>query len=73
MINISTSAKEYRMLWIKCKCNVCQQQRSQYMMNNRFVCLRCDDLLFDIEIECEEELKPTTKETEIKNELSRTK
>lgn len=43
------------------------------MMNNRFVCLRCDDLLFDIEIECEEELKPTTKETEIKNELSRTK
>lgn len=28
-------------------------------MNNKRVCLRCDDLLFDIEIECDEiETKP---------------
>jgi len=29
-------------------------------MNNKRVCMRCDELLFDIEIECEEEVKVST-------------
>lgn len=29
-------------------------------MNNKLVCLDCDELLFDMEIECEEEHKSHT-------------
>ncbi len=36
------------------ECNVCGASRSPYVMNNRTVCLRCDEIMFDIEIECEE-------------------
>jgi len=40
--------------------------KSKYIMNNKPVCMHCDELLFDLEIECDEmELKtkeqPTTK------------
>lgn len=35
-------------------CNVCRKQKSQSLMNNRLVCFRCDELLFDIEIESDE-------------------
>ncbi len=36
-------------------CTICQKSKSAYILNNRTVCLRCDELMFDIEIECEEE------------------
>ena len=35
-------------------CKVCNAPLSSYIMNNKAVCLRCDDLLFDIEIECDD-------------------
>lgn len=35
-------------------CGACGQPRSSYIMNNKPVCLKCDELLFDLEIECEE-------------------
>jgi hypothetical protein len=35
-------------------CGVCGQDKSSYIMNNKRVCLKCDELLFDLEIECEE-------------------
>ena len=38
------------------KCNVCGQPRSAYIMNNKSVCLKCDELLFNLEIECDEEV-----------------
>lgn len=38
-------------------CSVCEKPKSAYLMDNKSVCLRCDELLFDIEIECEEEKK----------------
>lgn len=41
-------------------CTVCQRDRSPYLMNNKLVCLRCDDLLFDIELELEEVERPRT-------------
>ena len=36
------------------KCTVCGKDRSSYVLNNKTVCLRCDEILFDVEIECEE-------------------
>ena len=35
-------------------CSVCKKASSTTLMNNRFVCFQCDDLLFDIEIESDE-------------------
>ncbi|NBX76714.1 MAG: hypothetical protein EBQ92_09185 [Proteobacteria bacterium] len=35
-------------------CSVCKKESSTILMNNRFVCFRCDELLFDIEIESDE-------------------
>jgi hypothetical protein len=35
-------------------CSVCKKASSTILMNNRFVCFRCDELLFDIEIESDE-------------------
>lgn len=39
-------------------CGVCGKARSRFIMNNKTVCLRCDELLFDLEIEGEEDLAP---------------
>lgn len=36
-------------------CNACNEKFSKFVMNNRQVCFRCDELLFDIEIECDEQ------------------
>jgi hypothetical protein len=36
-------------------CLVCSKERSNFTMNNKRVCMRCDELLFDLEAECEEE------------------
>ena len=36
-------------------CRVCHQPKSLFILNNKTVCLRCDDLLFDLEIELEQE------------------
>lgn len=36
------------------KCSVCKKATSTILMNNRFVCFRCDELLFDLEIESDE-------------------
>lgn len=35
-------------------CTVCKKQSSAFLLNNRFVCFHCDELLFDIEIESDE-------------------
>lgn len=37
------------------KCGICQKEQLGYIYQNKKVCLRCDDLLFDIEIEFEPE------------------
>ena len=37
-------------------CRVCATKKSSFVMNNRFVCLDCDELLFDIEIESDAEM-----------------
>ena len=39
-------------------CGACGQPRSAYVMNNKSVCLKCDELLFDLEIECEDSELP---------------
>ena len=47
-------------------CGVCGQDKSNYIMNNKRVCLKCDELLFDLEIECEEiEKQPTLDRTAV--------
>jgi len=43
-------------------CGVCGKSRSVFVMNNKTVCLKCDELLFDIEIECDESDRLSTKE-----------
>ena len=35
-------------------CKICNRARSGFLMNNKLVCMRCDELLFDLEIELEE-------------------
>ncbi len=34
-----------------CNCSICKNPLSKVLMNNRWVCFKCDELLFDIEIE----------------------
>lgn len=40
-------------------CKICGNPKSTYVLNNRLVCMKCDDLVFDVEIECEEEQPQT--------------
>jgi hypothetical protein len=35
-------------------CKVCNKAHSRFLMNNRLVCMECDELTFDIEIESED-------------------
>ena len=35
-------------------CKVCQKQLSNYVLNNKPVCLKCDEMLFDMEIESDD-------------------
>lgn len=35
-------------------CSICKKAFSAILMNNRWVCFKCDELLFDIEIESDE-------------------
>ena len=45
-------------------CKICGKPKSKFHLGNKLVCLRCDELLFDLEIECDEEitaLKPASK------------
>lgn len=52
-------------------CKVCNSPKSSYVMNNKLVCFHCDELLFDIEIECEEietPLKKAEKQSQEKQE-----
>lgn len=52
-------------------CSVCQKAKSAFVMNNKTVCMRCDELLFDLEIECDEErvvVQLKTKKTQPKEE-----
>lgn len=46
-------------------CSVCGQPRSAFVLNNKMVCLKCDELLFDIEIETDDApARPTLKRNE---------
>jgi len=38
-----------------CNCSICKNPLSSVLMNNRWVCLKCDELLFDIEIESDQQ------------------
>jgi hypothetical protein len=44
-------------------CKVCNKAHSRFLMNNRLVCLACDELTFDIEIEVEELEAPASKQS----------
>lgn len=39
------------------KCEICYQSKSPYILNNRSVCMHCDALLFEIEIELDDEIE----------------
>ncbi len=41
-------------------CKVCSKPHSKFVMNNKLVCLSCDELMLDIEIE-EEAMTPAQK------------
>ena len=45
-------------------CTVCGNPRSAYILNNKTVCLKCDELLFDLEIETDEAPMATTTKRE---------
>lgn len=36
-------------------CTICTKSRLGYVLNNKLVCLSCDELTFDLEIESDEE------------------
>ncbi|MSP18877.1 MAG: hypothetical protein EXR74_04840 [Bdellovibrionales bacterium] len=36
-------------------CKICGGPKSNYVLNNRTVCMKCDELVFDVEIECDED------------------
>lgn len=57
-------------------CSVCKKTSSTILMNNRFVCFRCDELLFDIEIESDEVeivLAQKSERQKVKPEIGSTK
>lgn len=35
-------------------CNICKSPKSHTLMNSRLICFRCDELLFDLEIESDD-------------------
>lgn len=37
------------------QCKICKRQTAKFILNNKPACMRCDVLLFDLEIELEEE------------------
>ncbi|MBI1862379.1 MAG: hypothetical protein HYR96_15815 [Deltaproteobacteria bacterium] len=39
---------------MKGKCSICTEMKNHFLYG-KTVCLRCDELLFDIEIECDDE------------------
>lgn len=49
-------------------CKICGKPKSQYILNNRTVCLNCDDLVFDLEIECEQETDTAKSRNNDKNQ-----
>lgn len=51
-------------------CNVCGNPKSLYVLNNRTVCMKCDDLVFDLEIECDEETDQTKNKTTDKTQVN---
>ena len=38
-------------------CKVCNNKKTQFIFQNKAVCFHCDELLFDMEIELDEEVK----------------
>lgn len=36
------------------KCHICKSQETELVFENRLICLRCDDLLLDLELERDE-------------------
>ena len=36
-------------------CPLCEERKLEHTFRNRLACLRCDELLFDLEMECEPE------------------
>jgi hypothetical protein len=46
------------------KCGVCQKEPRELFLNNKKVCLPCDELLIDIEIECDDEPKAPVRRKE---------
>ncbi|MBI4405481.1 MAG: hypothetical protein HY537_15060 [Deltaproteobacteria bacterium] len=51
-----------------CKCSVCGKGKSEFVLNNKLVCMRCDELLIDLEIECEEEQKKIQQPSKVRPE-----
>lgn len=47
------------------ECRICKKNHSPFVMNLKPVCLECDELLFDLEIECDEETKTVPKDRPI--------
>ncbi len=43
-------------------CKICGKPKSKFHMGSKLVCMKCDELLFDLEIECDEEA-PVEKKT----------
>ena len=43
------------------KCKICGKPKSNFHLDNKLVCLTCDELLFDLEIECDQEAVATKK------------
>ncbi|MEZ4750996.1 MAG: hypothetical protein R3B54_10355 [Bdellovibrionota bacterium] len=41
------------------QCKICKRQTAKFILNNKPACMRCDVLLFDLEIELEEERQQT--------------
>ncbi len=51
-------------------CKVCQKPLSNYVLNNKPVCLKCDEMLFDMEIESDDFDAPTENSVPSKDKKS---
>ena len=52
------------------ECTICSKPKSNFVMNNKLVCFRCDELLFDMEIELEETDQTKTETTRLQTAVA---
>ena len=56
------------------ECTICKREKSSFILEHKLVCLRCDELMFDLQLELEEDSAESavkSQRREIERELAK--